>query len=618
MSIFFGIVNFGANSRRDIYGGDIFSDSGLYGGYDRVAKLEMGDAFFVQASLYNTPESHFEKYPISDGRYILVADVRLDNRDELSPLLELPKRSEETIGDGEYILSAYRKWGEECVERLLGDFAFAIWDMEEKRLFCARDYMGIRPLYHYRRGDIFIFCSDLRTLSSHPFVEKRVRERSVASFLISGQLNDRVKTFFENIYKLEGGTTLRVDRRGEKNRRYWHPAEVKCPDMPRDREDIVSTLRSLLIDAVKVRLRSDYPVASHLSGGLDSTPIAIIASREMRARKPGYRLPVYSWASLPDDDDEVSGEWRYPKIVSGSEDMDLRFCTLDTEDVYERMMEGDLYCDRASGLWYEKEIGDDLKRRGVRTMLSGWGGDEFVTNHGYSYYSEMLVSGRWMRLYKNLISRSARLHLNAVETAKFFFRYAMMPLFPERLHIFLPGARYHPFGSVPYREWFRPILDEVWRDRDPILSLRTAIGVRDDMVKEWRNGHVQSRILSWSQESIGRGYEYAYPLLDRRLVEFALHYRAEYMNEGGYDRRIYREAILPLIPDEIVWGANKNEEPKRVAEVLRITRELEKLADSRAVTPNRYRYGVFSDSGEYLLYRISALHLSIYLSGVGR
>jgi asparagine synthase (glutamine-hydrolysing) len=116
---------------------------------DESDYIHQNNLLIGQATLWNTPESKHEHLPLQKDSYILAMDARIDNREELTKELDLPSKPLERIGDSEFILAAYRKWGEECADRLLGDFAFVIWDEKKEHLFCARDFIGVRPFYYY-------------------------------------------------------------------------------------------------------------------------------------------------------------------------------------------------------------------------------------------------------------------------------------------------------------------------------------------------------------------------------------------------------------------------------------------------------------------------------------
>ena len=145
-----------------------------------------GPAGLGHLMLWTTPESLLERLPLVSpgGHLVLTADARIDNRADLIRTLALGGRPAEALTDSHLILAAYEKWGERCPEHLLGDFAFALWDARQHRLFCARDHMGVKPLYYYKSPRLFACASELKALFYLPEVPRRVNDMRVVDHLI--------------------------------------------------------------------------------------------------------------------------------------------------------------------------------------------------------------------------------------------------------------------------------------------------------------------------------------------------------------------------------------------------------------------------------------------------
>ncbi|MBZ0301287.1 MAG: asparagine synthetase B, partial [Anaerolineae bacterium] len=150
--------------------------------------------------LHTTPESLQEKLPLTGGggSLMLTADARIDNRPELLSHFDFSGRPPAEVADSELILAAYEKWGEYCPEKLIGDFAFAIWDQSHQRLFCARDTMGVRPFYYYTSERLFAFASEIKALFCLPDVPRAINPRAVAYFMAALE-DDKIVTFYEDI-----------------------------------------------------------------------------------------------------------------------------------------------------------------------------------------------------------------------------------------------------------------------------------------------------------------------------------------------------------------------------------------------------------------------------------
>ena len=196
--------------------------------------------------------------------------------------------------DEELILSAYEKWGEDCVKHLTGDFAFAIWDERSQRLFCARDHFGVKPFFYTYIDGNFNFSSTLNDL--RPGVSNRLNEIAIGDYLLFGVNQDNSTTIFQDIQRLPPGHTLTLANNEITIRRYWTPsltAEVRY----RDSQSYVEHFSELLSRAVRDRLHTDR-VAISMSGGLDSTSLAAIASEH--AEVAGFTV-VYD-TLIPDEE----------------------------------------------------------------------------------------------------------------------------------------------------------------------------------------------------------------------------------------------------------------------------------------------------------------------------
>ena len=196
--------------------------------------------------------------------------------------------------DEELILSAYEKWGEDCVKHLTGDFAFAVWDERSQRLFCARDHFGVKPFFYTYIDGNFNFSSRLNDL--RPDVSNKLNEIAIGDYLLFGVNQDNSTTIFKDIQRLPPGHTLTVANNEIKIRRYWTPS-LTAKVRYRDNESYIEHFLELLSRAVRDRLHTDR-VAISMSGGLDSTSLAAIASEH--AEVAGFTV-VYD-SLIPDEE----------------------------------------------------------------------------------------------------------------------------------------------------------------------------------------------------------------------------------------------------------------------------------------------------------------------------
>lgn len=253
-----------------------------------------GAVGFGHTLLRTTDESAREQQPYNfDDRIFIVADARIDGREDLihklagkglDASLELP--------DVELIVQAYLAWGENCVEHLIGDFAFAIWDARARLLFCARDHFGVKPFFYAQAGESFVFSNTLDCVRMHPAIADELNEQFIGDFLLFDATQDDAATAFAETHRLPPAHSLTASANGISLRRYWSLAEPELIYLKRA-GDYVEQFNELFGKAVADRLRTDK-VGVQMSGGLDSTAVAAIAKRLLSNRNSGFDLRAYT------------------------------------------------------------------------------------------------------------------------------------------------------------------------------------------------------------------------------------------------------------------------------------------------------------------------------------
>ena len=264
-----------------------------YRGPDAQRSCALGPAALGHTLLRTTLESAYEMQPASLCHLSITADARIDGRDDL--IRDLRSRGcdcSSSAPDSELILLAYRIWGEHCVDRLTGDFSFAIWDARNRCLFCARDRMGLKPFYYFAGARSFVFSNTLECVRRHPDVSAALNESAIADFLLLGLNCDLATTFFADIQRLPPGHTLVVSSSGMRFRRYWSPPIDGCIRYRRA-GDYVEHFLELFQAAVADCLRVGK-VGILLSGGLDSSSVAAVARKISGAAQPETSLRAYN------------------------------------------------------------------------------------------------------------------------------------------------------------------------------------------------------------------------------------------------------------------------------------------------------------------------------------
>jgi asparagine synthase (glutamine-hydrolysing) len=500
------------------------------------------------------------------GSLAIAADVRLDNRLELCTALAIHGAEQMSLDDAGLILRAYRQWGSGCVEHLLGDFAFAIWDQAAGRLFCARDFAGVRPFYYHHDPDSgrLIFASDLQALAAHPHVPLELNLAYVAAALRNamGQFQHPEHTFFRAIEKLLPAHCLTLDASGLQRRAYWQPGQA--PERRyADERDYVEEMLLLLQAAVACRVTDPRPVGAHVSGGLDSSSVAVLAHRILQTQ--GRSVTAFSWspplpknpADLPPND-----ERRLVEAVRQAEGLPVHYTRLTPAHILAHARR-DITLQPTAALQLEMAASADAAGMGIRTMLSGWGGDELLAFNGRGYFSDLFRRGRWLTLQRELTLR-ARLH-GGIVWKQWIFAGAF-PLMPPAILRLLRPADFPPPRPLP--AYLRPGFAAALAGISPLArpEANERPGVRRTQIALLQHGHLSYRMESWASHGAALGLTYAFPLLDRRLVEFALSIPDYLFFKNGWKRYLYRTAMAGILPDSLRWQKVK-EDPAMFTEL---------------------------------------------------
>ena len=238
-----------------------------------------GDVALGRRLMRVLPEDRYDSQPLlsANGRYVLVADLRLDNRDELARALRIPAERMTQMCDAAVLLAAIEQWEDGFIDRLVGDYAFALWDSVRRRLLLGRDPLGQRPLHYHKSDEFFAVASMPKGLHSLPDVPCVADERQIAEYLSTLPLTG-TRTFYREVERVQPGHIVEITTSGRPvAQRYWRPRRRTI--QLRRADDYRDALRELLDQAVRCRLRGTDHVAAHLSGGLDSSAVAATAAR---------------------------------------------------------------------------------------------------------------------------------------------------------------------------------------------------------------------------------------------------------------------------------------------------------------------------------------------------
>jgi asparagine synthase (glutamine-hydrolysing) len=514
-----------AHRGPDGYGS--FADEGIALGHLRLAIIDLSDA-------------GLQPFASEDGTLQLLHNGEVYNYRELRSELEAKDHRFTSATDTEVILAAYREWGERCVERFNGMWAFALWDTAKRTLFCSRDRFGVKPFYYRLDGDRFSFASEPRAFRAGPQPLEPNRS-AVRDYLEQGWLDHTDETFLTGIRRLPPAHSLTFGPRGLALKRYWR---LEPDDPPRDP---VAAVRELFVDSVRLRLRSDVPVGTALSGGIDSSAIACVIDHLLRteaenARPVGERQKTFTAYF----EDPGFDERPFARAVVERTRTDAHWVSFSADELVADLpaiveAQGEPFGSTsiAAG-WYVMRA---AARDGLKVMLDGQGGDEVLAGYRAAYgyrVADLLGEGRLRELRTELAAFRSRHGANLLVAAGTLAR----PFLPERLGA---AARARLKGSAPLvhpelRSGTRPdtLNGSVFPDRlrrylDLLLTRR---GLPELLRYEDRN-------------SMAHSLEARVPFLDYRLVELCFSLDGAQLIERGRTKAVLRRALEDLLPPAV-------------------------------------------------------------------
>lgn len=516
----------------------------------------LGSVSLGHCLLCLTSEPPEAMQPETFADYTIAADARVDNRAELADALGLSAAEEASLSDGGLILRAYERWGERCPELILGDFAFAIWDARRHQLFCARDHAGVRPLYYYATPSLIAFATDIRAVLALPGVRARIDEVEIARCLVSTSriYFDQARTFFGDLWKLPRAHRLTVSRERIRVSCYWRPEDLPAIEL-RSVEEYADRAYALVRQAVSDRLPANVRVAAHLSGGLDSSSVAVLATRLLRER--GDPTPsVFSWSPAPGD--EEAGEHRRIAAICRAENLEPIYSEHNQDPCDPDLVDADIAVRPRVALDIERGVQRAAHRRGVRVMLSGWGGDEGISYNGRGLAAQYLRQRQWRKVAEHMqLADALAGPRRFVSVLSRLWRQGIVPTLPDFLYgrfayAALRRRRGSPFIHPAFASRIAPTLTGEVR-------LREIPDSRAFQLMLWHHGHLANRMESWASFGADYGLVYAYPLTDRRVLEFAYGVPTELFHMNGHSRYLYRRAAARILPQDVSWGSVKHD-----------------------------------------------------------
>jgi asparagine synthase (glutamine-hydrolysing) len=506
--------------------------------------------FFGHMLFQVTPESVYDTSPYEEDGFVITADARLDEREAIMNRLNTPKEQREIITDPLLLLRSFLKFGKDFVKDIYGDFAFAIWDIEKKELFCARDQMGVKPFLYYFEENRIVFSTELKSIVKLPFVDTTIdqiymRDRSITL------LDKTTQTTWKKISRLSPAKTIQFNKHVLNISQYWKPI-YKRNLIYKTEQDSASALKVLIERAISDRIRTIGQVGITLSGGLDSSAIACIAAKKLEsAGKNLFSVSSVVDAAMAENCEE--DELEYIELVL-NQHKNIKPSYVYHSDL--SMQENiDTHFDRAYTTandfhYIDVALYSRLKLKSVNRVLNGYLGDETVSNKSSYFMSHLFFSGKIIPYFKILVKFKRQSNSTYIKLLSHHIVFPILPKFILRFIYRLYGRK-----TSKYELNFNklPIIcnkDEInkLKKRDLNHDKRQFISNISPYIWNTDNEYFEEE---WDCKSSYFNIEIAYPFADRRIIELLMQIPLEHYYAEGLPRGLLRHAMQEIMPEEI-------------------------------------------------------------------
>ena len=608
-------------------------------GLDRQKILMRGNAAFVFCLHQLTPEDLFEQQPlVFANRFVMLFDGRIDNRQELSAVLNIPAADLPFTPDSSIAMRLFDRWGEHAFERILGVFAIIVMDLRDGSLICARDQMGLRVLHYYHSATRFAVATNPDTLFALSWVPRICNKDQIGDALVNRGMNEET-TYYKDILRVSSGSIVRVRGSNLSKTRFWNADNIPDVRFKHDHE-YVEAFEELLHAAVKARLRGRRVPCATITGGLDSSSISVIAADMLAAR--GDKLNTFT--AVPEVDftrEETRGLYfdERPYVLSIAElngNITPHFVPPSKGPILEQIAEetrvaGFPGVGTLNGLWV-MDICAAARSLEHNVMLVGEIGNITISYHGRGLFAELVRRGRLLRLFREIASSGFRW--------RHMIRHCTVaPFVPDAVfHIYKQWSRganppWHDFSAIQSEFGTRSgIVERVAREYSPFDVPPSS----DSRLSRINDLHGFCDMADWfAALRAFRGIDIRAPAADQRVVEFCIGIPNDQFRRNGRERWLIKRAMKGRLPDSVLSNTKKGYQasdwfPRLGRERAQIAAELKRLTGNPEVSsiidlqrliqvldqwPER-EPEVFSDEQRLLMWIPQALGTADFIEGV--
>ncbi|MGH9633232.1 MAG: asparagine synthase (glutamine-hydrolyzing) [Candidatus Angelobacter sp.] len=500
-------------------------------------------------SILDLTTSGWQPMASHDGRYSIVFNGEIYNFLELREELARAGHEFQSRSDTEVLLAAYAEWGKECLGRLIGMFAFAIFDGERRTVFLARDFFGIKPLYYSSSKQQFAFASELKALLELSQAPRHVNSSSLLLYLRHGLSDQGAATLLSDVHQLPAAHCMEIslDRTETAQPiRYWQP-EITPTDISFD--EAAARLRDLFLESIRLHLRSDVPVGAALSGGIDSS--AIVAA--MRTVVPGLEIHAFSYIA---DDARLSEEKWIDSMVqrTGAHSHKVRANSQELVRDLDKLLSVQEEPFGSTSIYAQNRVFRLASEAGIKVMLDGQGADELLG--GYRYY----LAARFASLIRQHRFAEA---LRFLRNASHLPNTSAMTVALWTADYLIPARWQKPLRALIAKEFTPRWVNSRWfqeRGETPVKVnyCRDQHVLRFALLRTLSDTSLPHLLRYEDRNSMAFSIESRVPFLTPELANFVLSLPENYIvADDGTSKAVFRKAMRGIVPDEILDRKDK-------------------------------------------------------------
>jgi asparagine synthase (glutamine-hydrolysing) len=501
-----------------------------------------------------TPAGH-QPMANDDSSIWIIFNGEIYNYIEIREELKVKGYNFKTSCDTEVIIKAYEEWDFECLHKFNGMWAFVIYDSRKNILFGARDRFGVKPLYYYLDNNHFAFASEIKALLKIPFYERKINEKAVFDYLVLNLEEYESESFFKNIFELKPANYFVFDLKSKKlNFENYYKLDYLKTFASFDEKKLYEykkNVRSRIFDAINIRLRSDVPIGTCLSGGIDSSTVVCVINDFLKQREIeqiGKTQKVFTACY----EDKSVDESKWAKIVVDHTNTDWFKTYPKAEELFNDLEDLIYYQDIPFGstsIYAQYRVMKLAKENNVKVLLDGQGGDELFGGY-HIYYKVYLAELISKGYYKTALREYEEIRKSGARPLEGTFKILLTP--------FIPAFLKDSFGKLKY-----PALRYLNDDFAKRFTNRVFVEENSNSLNEFLQRHMTylnlKTLLKYEDRNSMRfSIEARTPFADdMNLIEYVFKIPSAYKIHNGWTKYLMRTSMEGILPKEIQWRRDK-------------------------------------------------------------